>query len=61
VIDRRKIIALLGGTVLAWPLAVRGQEPGRLYRIGVLTTLPRDAPTYVALFDGLSRLGFVEG
>jgi len=23
--------------------------------------LPRDAPVYVALFDGLSRLGFVEG
>ena len=32
-IDRRKFIALLGGTTLAWPLEVRGQEPGRTYCI----------------------------
>ena len=59
-IDRRKLIALLGGAILAWPLAVRGQEPGRTYRIGALT-LPRNAPNQVAFYDELSRLGFVEG
>jgi hypothetical protein len=33
-IARRKIIALLGGTILAWSLEAHGQEPGRTYRIG---------------------------
>ena len=37
---RRKLIALLGRTALAWPDA-RGQEPGRTYRIGVLATSSR--------------------
>jgi putative tryptophan/tyrosine transport system substrate-binding protein len=60
-IARRKIIALLGGTILAWPLTLRGQEPGRTYRLGVLSTVPRTSPGPVALYDGLSRLGFVEG
>ena len=59
--DRRKIIALLGGTILASPLEVHGQEPGRTYRIGALYISPRDAPPYIALYDELSRLGFVEG
>jgi putative ABC transport system substrate-binding protein len=39
----------------------RAQEPGRVYRIGILTGLPPTAPNYVALFAGLARLGFVEG
>jgi len=38
-----------------------GQEPGRIYRLGCLLTSPRDAPHYVALFDELRRLGFIEG
>jgi putative tryptophan/tyrosine transport system substrate-binding protein len=59
-IDRRKLIALLGGMMLAWPLELRAQEPGRTYRIGVLVTNPR-GPQRVALYDELSRLGFVEG
>ena len=58
---RRKIIALLGGAMLAWPLAVRGQERGRTYRIGALSPVPRDAPPLIALYDELSWLGFVEG
>src|SRR5215472_16666616 len=61
VIDRRKLVALLGGTLLAWPLELRGQEPGRSYRLGVLSTSPRNVPQYVALFSELRRLGFVEG
>jgi len=61
VIGRRKIIALLGGAILAWPPAVRGQEPRRTYRIGALSGLPRSEPFYIALYDELGRLGFVEG
>ena len=59
--DRRKLIALLGGTILAWPLEVRGQEAGRTYRLGVLSGSPHDAPHYVAFFAELRRLGFIEG
>jgi hypothetical protein len=35
--DRRQIIALLGGTILASPLEVRAQQPGRTYRLGFLS------------------------
>src|SRR5262249_30663318 len=38
-----------------------GQEPGRIYHLGALLSSPRDAPHYVALFDELRRLGFIEG
>jgi putative ABC transport system substrate-binding protein len=57
---RRDLIALLGGTMLAWPPAVRAQEPGRTYRIGVLSPIPRGA-AHNDFYDELSRLGFVEG
>src|SRR5271167_1410122 len=55
--DRRNLIALLGGTILGWPLELRGQEAGRTYRIGALSSPPRGNEIY----DELSRLGFVEG
>src|SRR5215471_11645955 len=58
---RRDFILALGGAAAAWPLVAWGQEPGRNYRLGALIGSPRDAAHYVALFDELRRLGFIEG
>jgi putative tryptophan/tyrosine transport system substrate-binding protein len=57
---RREFITLLGGTV-AWPLAVRAQEPGRVYRLGDLSLSPRNSPWSVALFDAVKADGFIDG
>jgi len=57
---RREFITLLSGAA-GWPLAARGQEAGRVYRLGSLHAAPRDAPHQVALLDELRQLGFVEG
>jgi hypothetical protein len=58
---RREFIRLLCGGAAAWPLAARAQELERAYRIGVLNVNPREHPIFVALFDEMRRLGFVEG
>jgi putative tryptophan/tyrosine transport system substrate-binding protein len=59
-IKRREFITLLGGAA-AWPLAARAQEPGRIYRLGMVHSSPRAAPHHRALFEELRRLGFIEG
>jgi hypothetical protein len=53
-------IVLAAVTALLLPAASRAQQPGRTYRLGQLSPLPRGAPPYVALFDELPRLGFIE-
>jgi putative tryptophan/tyrosine transport system substrate-binding protein len=60
VIKRREFVTLLGGAV-AWPLAARGQPPGRIYRLGTLNLSPRSAPNHVAFYAELQRLGFIAG
>jgi putative ABC transport system substrate-binding protein len=57
---RREFIALMGASV-AWPFAALAQEPGRTYRVGGLSSGPRNSPVHVAMFDELRRLGFIEG
>jgi putative tryptophan/tyrosine transport system substrate-binding protein len=61
---RREFIALIGTAVtvpfVRTPVA-GAQEPGRIYRLGVITGAPRQAPRNVALFDELKGAGFVEG
>jgi len=61
-IRRREFITLLGSAA-AWPLAARAQQPGRVWRIGVLETVSQALNTtnMDAFQQGLRALGYVEG
>jgi putative tryptophan/tyrosine transport system substrate-binding protein len=62
---RRRFITLLGGTVIARPLAARAQQPERMRRIGVLMLYPENDPEgqlrATAFRQGLQKLGWVVG
>ena len=57
---RREFIALAGASV-AWPFAAMGQDPGRIYRVGGLSALPRNSAPFITMFDELRRFGFIDG
>src|SRR5215212_1771344 len=61
--QRREFITLGGSAVATGllPLAASSQEARRVYNLGVLHPLPRLAPQFAQLFDGLRREGFIEG
>ena len=58
---RRTFITLLGGAA-AWPLAARAQQPGRVWRIGVLetTSMELNAANFEAFRQRLRDLGYIE-
>jgi putative ABC transport system substrate-binding protein len=60
---RREFISFLGGSAVAWPLAVRAQQSTSVARIGYLNTNDASqAASYVEAFRmGLRDLGYVEG
>jgi putative ABC transport system substrate-binding protein len=62
---RREFIKLVGGTVFAWPLAARAQQPERMRRIGVLMSVAAEDPyaldRVTALAQGLQELGWTVG
>ena len=60
---RREFITLVGGAVVAWPLAARAQQPAKVARIGYLDLGPASARAsrVQALRAGLRDLGWVEG
>jgi len=62
-IERRKLLATLGGAAAAWPLAARAQQTGRVYRLGVLemSSAASNAANIDALRKSLRELGYVEG
>jgi putative ABC transport system substrate-binding protein len=63
--SRREFITLLGGAAAAWPLAARGQQGGRVRRIGMLMNLAAEDPESQArigsLLQGLQELGWSIG
>ena len=61
--DRRAFIGGVAGGLIATPLAARAQQVGRIYRIGLLESVPaaQNAANLDALRKGLRDLGYVEG
>jgi putative ABC transport system substrate-binding protein len=60
---RREFITVISGAAASWPLAVRGQQLGKVWRIGYLGFGPASNWTneVEALRKGLRDLGYVEG
>jgi putative tryptophan/tyrosine transport system substrate-binding protein len=62
--QRREFMALLGGAA-AWPLTARAQQPERVRRITILSSLAEDDPQSqarnAAFLRGLQELGWVVG
>jgi putative tryptophan/tyrosine transport system substrate-binding protein len=62
-VNRRAFITLLGGAAAAWPLAARAQQPGKVWRIGVLSIGSAATARHLvdAFFKGMADLGYHEG
>jgi putative tryptophan/tyrosine transport system substrate-binding protein len=62
---RREFIKIISESALAWPLAARAQQSGRVRRIGVLMSTSADDPLgqswNVAFAQGLQQLGWEVG
>src|SRR5215467_3215018 len=61
-IGRRELLVALGGAAVAWPHAVRAQQPERMRRIGVLMNRapqnPEGQDRLAAFHQGLQELGW---
>ena len=60
---RREFITLVGGAAVAWSIAARAQQPGKLPTIGYLgsATPSAWAPFTAAFVQRLRELGWIEG
>src|SRR5262245_40586158 len=57
---RREFISLVGGALVAWPRAVRAQQPTKVWRIGYLGAAQR-MPVVDGFLEEMRALGYVEG
>jgi putative tryptophan/tyrosine transport system substrate-binding protein len=64
-VRRRKVIALLGGAAVAWPLAARAQQAERVRRIGILMPYAKGdaewAARVLAFKQEFAKLGWTDG
>ena len=60
---RREFIALVTGAAAAWPRPIRAQQAGKVWRVGILDSVPvaLNAKNVAAFRDGMRALGYVEG
>ena len=54
-IERRRFLAIIGGSAVAWPLVARSQQLDGLRRIGVLMALAEDDPEAKARLAGFRQ------
>src|SRR6476660_9416106 len=59
---RREFIGLIGAAAMS-PIAARAQQPARVYRVGILETIPadRNKANFDALLRGLRERGYIQG
>jgi putative tryptophan/tyrosine transport system substrate-binding protein len=63
-VGRRELLAALGGTAAAWPLAARAQQSERMRRVGALMPYAANDPHLqirnAAFLQGMQRLGWTD-
>jgi putative tryptophan/tyrosine transport system substrate-binding protein len=59
-VRRREFIGLVGGAVVAWPLAAQGQQ-AKVLRVGTAGIQPRTTAIYIAFLRRMAELGYEEG
>jgi putative tryptophan/tyrosine transport system substrate-binding protein len=68
-VRRREFITLVGGAAVVWPVAARAVQPVTMKRIAIVhptmdvseLIITSEYQGYRAFFNGLSRLGYIEG